>query len=226
LIKLANSRQFDPLDASKWYFITREEIVSAGGNDVLNYYEGSHITALRKLYPELILKKESFLLSQEGWKAPAKQRKFFDNFANSKQFDPLDAEQWYTVSQKEILNAGGGSLLQYHKGSHIKALVELYPELNLRKESFLKSKERWIEPEQHRKFFDKFAQSKQFDPLDAEKWYSITRKEITSAGGRGALSYYEDSHIKALVELYPELNLKKDNFLPFREGHRKQSLAL
>jgi hypothetical protein len=29
-----------------------------------------------------------------------------------------------------------------------------------------------------RKFFDDFAKLKKFSPLDTEKWYSITRKEM------------------------------------------------
>jgi hypothetical protein len=34
--------------------------------------------------------------------------------------------------------------------------------------------------ENRRKFLDDFAKSKHFNPLDAEKWYSITQKEIYS----------------------------------------------
>jgi hypothetical protein len=35
-----------------------------------------------------------------------------------------------------------------------------------------------LEMEVARKFFDEFARSKNFDPLDAEQWYSITKTEI------------------------------------------------
>jgi hypothetical protein len=40
---------------------------------------------------------------------------------------------------------------------------------------------KWRKPERQRKFFEEFAKSKKFDPLDSEAWYSITRKEIISA---------------------------------------------
>jgi hypothetical protein len=33
----------------------------------------------------------------------------------------------------------------------------------------------------HRRFFDRFAIFKKFDPLIAEKWYPITRKDISNA---------------------------------------------
>jgi len=155
-----------------------------------------------KLYPEL---KENLLEFKEGWGAVGKQRKFFEMFARSKKFNPFDAEKWYSVSRREIIAAGGISVLQYYDGSHIKALVKLYPELALKKGNFLTSK-------QGRKFFDAFAKSKNFNPLDAKMWYSVTSEEISRAGRRGLLRFYDGSHIRALVRLYPELMLKRGNF--------------
>jgi hypothetical protein len=80
-------------------------------------------------------------------------------------------------------------------------------------------------------FFDNFAKSRKFDPLDTEKWYLITRKEIWDAvsfglnfysltklihlvtkKGRGVLNYYNGSHISALIKLYPELGLNRGHF--------------
>jgi len=137
-----------------------------------------------------------------------------DNFAKSKQFDPLDAKKWYSIRVKEILRAGGAGLLNNFKGSHINALRKAYPELMLNKKLFLQSQEGWKTTARQRRFFDDFAKSKQFDPLDAEKWSSISRKEIVRAGGRGILNYYK-SHISALIKLYPEIRWKEKPFLRF-----------
>jgi len=63
-----------------------------------------------------------------------------------------------------------------------------------------------------RKFLNEFAESKKFNPLDAEKWYSVTKKEIITAGGGRLLLNYNGSYIKALVKLFPELKLQKENF--------------
>jgi hypothetical protein len=38
-----------------------------------------------------------------------------------------------------------------------------------------------VKRNQHRKFFDDFAKAKGFDPLNAEKWYSVSQKEIIKA---------------------------------------------
>ncbi len=38
------------------------------------------------------------------WKL-SQQRKFLDDFAKSRQFDPLDPENWYLVEKKDIMQA-------------------------------------------------------------------------------------------------------------------------
>jgi len=61
---------------------------------------------------------------------------FFDDFAKTKQFNHSDASEWYSTVRSDIIRAGGGGVLNYYRGSHIKALVDLYPELGLQKEKF------------------------------------------------------------------------------------------
>jgi len=107
-------------------------------------------------------------------------------------------------------------LLARYNGSHIKALVKLYPELTL-KESFWMSKVGWKAPEKGRIFFDGFARSRNFNPLVAENWNSVTgdeiRRVVPIVSGRGFLSHYKGSHIIALKKLYPELTWKGSRFL-------------
>jgi len=106
------------------------------------------------------LKKENFLKPKYSWKEPENRRIFFDKYARSRNFNPLVAENWYSVSLNEIRQAGGRGLLDHHKGSHIKALAKLYPELILKKENFLKFKEKWNASENRRKLFAEFPASK------------------------------------------------------------------
>jgi len=196
-----------------------------------------------KLYPELRLRKENFEMWK--WKSPAMQRSFFDRFARSKHFSPLDTEKWYSVTKKEIIRAGGSGLLKYYNGSNIEAMVKLYPELIWKKGNFFRH--------EARKFLEEFAMHSNFNPLDAEKWGSVTRREIMQAGGQrlvlkygshikalmklypelrlnfleiiraggsGLLKYYNGSHVKALMELNPELRLKKEKKLRSKGGAR------
>jgi len=143
LDEFAKSKHFDPLDAEKWYSITKEDIIRAGGRGILNYYNELHMEALAKLYPELGLKLENFLHYQ-GWKLAEQRRKFFDELAKSKLFDPLDATKWYSVTRKDVTTTkGGNSILHYYKGSFITALIKLYPELILERKKFFLCKRKW-----------------------------------------------------------------------------------
>jgi hypothetical protein len=83
-------------------------------------YKNSLKSALAKLYPGIGLRKENYFHSKgrplqwcfirvtdvsEGWKVPSQQRKFFDRFARTHNFDPLEAEKWYGITQQDILHA-------------------------------------------------------------------------------------------------------------------------
>jgi len=70
------------------HWMLRSGIPSLGGSGLLDYYNGSHIL---QVYPEI---KEKLLQFKKGWKAPGKQRKFFEEFAKSKKFNPSNAENW------------------------------------------------------------------------------------------------------------------------------------
>jgi hypothetical protein len=85
---------------------------------ILHY--GSHLQALKALYPEVVFKPE-YVFKYRGWTASALlqcndslssgygrseiRRKFFNEFAKSKRFDPLDADKWYTITKKDVLSA-------------------------------------------------------------------------------------------------------------------------
>jgi hypothetical protein len=89
----------------------------------LRFYQMSLTNALIRIYPRLELKKEKFLewkvkgtvvfpgdeiiylIIADQWRRPLKRRRFFDLFAHSKQFNPLDAQKWLLISQKDILRA-------------------------------------------------------------------------------------------------------------------------
>jgi hypothetical protein len=86
-----------------------------------------------------------------------------------------------------------------------------------------------------RHFFDEFAKSRNFYPLDANRWYSVSRKEISRAvcwtpktvcyfnftikGGDRILKRFKGLHVDALIKLYPELKLQKKYFLYYRGNH-------
>jgi len=176
----------------------------------LRYYKGSHVRALIEIYRDLKFIKQKLCLKGK-WQDPQKRRQFFDEFAASQLFNPLDTEKWYSIRRKDFADAGGESLLQnYFKGSFIEALIQVYPQLNFQKDQFVNWRRgSWKDPQLRRKFFDEFAASKKFNPLDAKMWYCFSSTEIRRAGGRGILGYYGDSLLTALRHLYREVKFRK-----------------
>lgn len=57
--------------------------------EILDYFNGSLVTALRQVYPQL--------------KVKSRKRMFFEEFAQKKGFDPLVPKNWYSVTHNDIL---------------------------------------------------------------------------------------------------------------------------
>jgi len=87
-----------------------------------------------------------------------------------------------------------------------------------KRETFWSSRGTRKRLESKENFLMNLQNPKKFNPLDAEKWYSVTRNDIRRAGGTFLLhQHYNGSHIKALMKLYPELMLKRGYFLKFKK---------
>jgi hypothetical protein len=196
----------------------------------------------------------------------AERTKFFDDFAKARNFNPLDAKKWTSVTYKEVLRAvccfSGYCLLLIDDSGRKKSVtilrlvfVQSFNKILSQAETqtrrvvanqgysliffqsicllhlLFKTEDKMV---LHRIFFDDFAKLKKFDPLDAVKWHSITRNEIVKAvcriclsalvrinhwfqqNGKDILKSYQQSHIKALMCVYPELKLKKENFFHYK----------
>lgn len=64
------------------------------------------------------------------WKDPENRKRFFESVAAMYNFDPTDPQKWEALNYSDIVKKKGGfRVLQYHKGSHLVALTDLFPEL-------------------------------------------------------------------------------------------------
>jgi len=143
-----------------------------------------------------------------------KRRQFFDQFAESKNFHPiLESEKWYSVGWADIKSIPGGSGVLNYYGSHITAIMKLYPELKLEKKKFLRSIDNdWTTEKARRDFFDNLAKQKGIDPLIPQSWSSVSVCDIKKTkGGSAVLRYYGESRCKALISLYSGLGFNKEN---------------
>jgi len=69
-------------------------------------------------------------LQASEWNVREARRKFFNNFAAARNFNPLNPTNWETITRKDIYDAGGGIILHLFDGNPRKAISDAYPEIN------------------------------------------------------------------------------------------------
>eukprot|EP00026_Physarum_polycephalum_P003096 Phypoly_transcript_03105.p1 GENE.Phypoly_transcript_03105~~Phypoly_transcript_03105.p1 ORF type:complete len:513 (+),score=72.19 Phypoly_transcript_03105:641-2179(+) len=141
-------------------------------------------------------------------------RKFFDDFASSKNFDPLVAENWYQFQGSDFKNIH--SIMSHYNSSLYKALSSVYPDIGLEMSKFATIPHNyWTEIENRKRFFDDFAMNHAppFDPLVPENWYSFSGFSFHGVkGGYSVMSYYKGSLTRALTEVYPNVFFDEYSF--------------
>jgi len=142
-----------------------------------------------------------------SWEDKSTQRAFMDDLG--KNLNVKSVEDWYLVSQEEITNFGGKSLLNYYDGSHIKALEAIYPEFDWKTWKFSHvPRGFWLDKANQRDFFDDLAKK-----LNLEHWqdyYRIRSTEVEENGGKTLLSMYKNVQ-RAIESAYPEF-VKPDEY--------------
>lgn len=137
---------------------------------------GNIPNALASLFPDIGIDKNKFLMLKvprnykivsiclfllifsilaRYWKKPENRRKFFVDYANKNNFDPLVPSNWYSIKVDDVsaekvlvpfissINSfikielqGGSSALMYHNNSVVTALAQLFPNIGLDKSKF------------------------------------------------------------------------------------------
>jgi len=199
------------------------------------YYEGSHVRALMDLYPELNFCRHRFQGVKGNWVEVKNRRKFFDDYAKEKCFNPLIALNWYSVKYSDLIRKKGSHrVLAYYGHSYTKALMILYPEVVFDRQSFSRMNlafilfcvinlplgASWKDNQSRKEFFNSLLNSLQKWRPEYEQnlnkgIYSLRKETIINSGGRGILEYYNGSHIQALIELFPEYDLKVEHFVEY-----------
>eukprot|EP00026_Physarum_polycephalum_P002145 Phypoly_transcript_02149.p1 GENE.Phypoly_transcript_02149~~Phypoly_transcript_02149.p1 ORF type:complete len:898 (+),score=87.49 Phypoly_transcript_02149:121-2814(+) len=238
----AQKNMFDPHNPENWYSQPRKRIASfRGASGVISYHKGSVSQALLSVFPDIGLDKNR-LWDRTQWEDPKNRRKFFEKYAKEHEFNPLMPESWNKQKLDTILSAKGISrVISYHRNSVTQALVDLFPEIQLRKLLFshtsllYESKWRgsmywdrrsWLDVAAKRKFFEDYANKHGFDPLVANNWYSQTREKVLSTKGAfGVIHYHNKSIPEALQYMFPDVSFDQSKFFLldlWQEKHRRR----
>jgi len=205
----ATHNDFDPLVADNWYQQSISKIMSTkGAHAMLVFHSGSVPKALRDLFPEISINLAGFGIST-FWQQKENRRKFFENYAKSKGFDPLNPEEWYDQHVSEIMEQKGAhAVVRHHNKSVSQALLDLFPGIGLIANRFAPLSKIWKKSENRRIFFEEYADINGFDPYNPENWYlQQKRKILTTKGTKTILSHHDNNLAKALIELFPDIGL-------------------
>eukprot|EP00026_Physarum_polycephalum_P001933 Phypoly_transcript_01936.p1 GENE.Phypoly_transcript_01936~~Phypoly_transcript_01936.p1 ORF type:complete len:910 (+),score=132.37 Phypoly_transcript_01936:109-2838(+) len=222
--KFAKLKNFDPLIPENWYPVVREDLVILkGAATTLEYYNGTISAALVHLFPDIGLDATKFnSMPRNYWDSTQNRRQFFEKFAEDRGFNPLVAENWYSVRAEDLLERKEGKTMQYLYQANLgNALIQLFPEVPLssvKLHSLLPSAH-WQDPANQRHFFESFARDNQFDPLVPENWYTVRRDDLMKYKNSLFIKVkYNGNFVDALQALFSEIRLNpgKFTFVPKR----------
>eukprot|EP01114_Cavostelium_apophysatum_P021760 TRINITY_DN7678_c1_g1_i3.p1 TRINITY_DN7678_c1_g1~~TRINITY_DN7678_c1_g1_i3.p1 ORF type:complete len:362 (-),score=85.74 TRINITY_DN7678_c1_g1_i3:265-1350(-) len=199
-------------ERSDWYRVSKNEIKRQGGSRLLQLYSDSPSKALIASFPEYDWKIHEFNSAPlNHWSSLQNRRKFFDDLAhrlNIKSF-----EDWYNVSEADVSQNGGAGLLRSHyNGSHVKALVAIYPEHDWQPWRFAKTPvDYFVDVENQRLFMNHVAKLK--NVKHSNDWKHVSKEFIRSVGGESLLIRYKGSLLSMLQKIFPEEIFDEDTFV-------------
>ena len=137
------------------------------------------------------------------WFSLDNQKKFFSEFAERNNIK--EPEDWYSISNQEIIKEGGSGLLAVYSSSLSRALKTVYPEFPWEFGSFKNVPQSyWRSLENQRKFLH-FVEKK-LNVKDVNEWEKIRLCDVYKYGGHRLIShYYSGDLAKYLRAMYPDI---------------------
>jgi hypothetical protein len=203
---------FEKMDAiswEDWYSISNEVVHSFGGEPLLHdYYGGSLINALAKIYPEFQWQAWKFQNVSRGyWNSLESKRQYFDWIAEK--MGLKNCEDWYSVDIKELGYPGNKGPMEFqHHPSNI--LMQVYPEVEWQPWRFDSiPKNYWNQLEHQTKYMEWLGDYLGIDT--SSQWIGISGNQLSIHGAKKILSKYQGSLSNLLRTLYPscEWNIPK-----------------
>jgi hypothetical protein len=148
-------------------------------------------------------------MAQQGfWVNPEHQRDFVVQAQRKLGYERL--EDWYRVSQDDLINIGGGSLLLHYGGSPYSLLLSVFPDHKWIPWKFYKlPRTFWDDIANQKSFFEWAAAELGF--RDLAGWYDVSTRQVHHLGGGSLLNNkYGGSLANALMVAHP-----KHDWLPW-----------
>eukprot|EP00026_Physarum_polycephalum_P016043 Phypoly_transcript_16871.p1 GENE.Phypoly_transcript_16871~~Phypoly_transcript_16871.p1 ORF type:complete len:257 (+),score=38.97 Phypoly_transcript_16871:68-772(+) len=196
-----------------------------GSQQVLAKYSGNPIQALVHAYPEIGLEQSKFKSPSINWQHIGYMKQFFIEHARTNGFDPLIAENWYSVPTSIYARKGASRVLHYYQRSISTALSELFPNIGIDKSKFVNlPKKYWQDEGNRKKLLLKFARENSLDAYNPEHWYGVSRQKFLATKGANSVIEYHDRNLPRMVmDLLPEIGATESGFKAYLEIKPKNS---
>jgi len=158
------------------------------------------------------------------WRNNNAQRDFLDDLA--KKLNVKKPQDWGNVTTQQVrANTDGRRIIGIFCNSLLRTLSNVYPEIKWEKSWFQNIKSGYWTKENKKKFFDNFAKIHQINkPQD---WGKAKHDDITRFGGKYVIGTYGNSLIRALRDLYDDIEWKTEwfeNVPSVPKGHWKDQI--
>lgn len=205
----------DPLD---WRSVRKHQVDALGGAALLRRCGGLE-PALRDAYGDevTVRSKERAL-----WESSVYRREFMAALGESLRFST--PEDWATLSRKQVVDFGGAPLLQYHKGSVVKAIKETIGEERWTAMRESRPRRTWACQESVRAFME--ALGKKIGASTPEQWLSVKTSTLKSNRGGRLLARYRWNLREILSVAFPEIDWDDVVAPQFKSRDARRALVL
>ena len=183
-----------------WYSVTLNQIKENGGSTIIKQY-GSLFNALKAVYSD---KKWDFCklntLPKNFWADPLNHKLFVEHLLQKLNLN--DVTKLIEIPLTQLIELGGGKLLQKYQNNLIYALKQLYPEEDWEIQSKTKQPQSyWNNIDHQKQFFHSLYCKLKLNSLD--DWYNISTGKIISEGG-SFITYKYRTLYECLQTIYPD----------------------
>lgn len=200
------ARELKITEWTDWYRVKAQTISDHGGLSLLRNHQGSPAALVRSTYPQYPWKDWRFShVPSNTWSLLENQRHFVEWMAK----EILDVQHWtdwYKVTIQQIVDAGGGGLLQNHYGGSPSALLsKMYPEYPWKWWLFTRtSPGLWEKIENQREFIE-WIGSSVLNVQHWEQWYDVSLDQIKANGGTALVTQFSGGGMAQLMRtMYPQ----------------------
>lgn len=207
------AKELNVKNMSDWYKIHSSDVTNTLAKTLIRVeFKGSLYNAVIDAFPEHHW--QAWLFNRvplHWWSVKANQKQFVDEYLAPK-LGIQRLEDWYRITEKQVIKAGAGRLLSIYDNCLSEVLSSIYSTHIWEEWKFDHLPRGFLMQSQNcRRFLD--AMAEHLNVSKPEDWYRVTLRQLSNAAGRStslrvqnATNNFHDCMFHLLTRAYPEHN--------------------